>query len=103
MSRQFKTKTHKNKAALATSCPAPGHGNLGATNAPNILGLSEVDATLKAADFMLNVGVIVYDNTVQTYMDSINATVIKQDPVKNVPLRPGDEIDIWLSLKSEYS
>ncbi len=75
--------------------------NMGSTNAPSILGLTEVDATLKAADNMLNIGAIIYDNTVKNYMDSINATVVRQDPVKNVPMRPGDEIDIWLSMKKD--
>lgn len=77
--------------------------NMGKTTTPSLLGLTQTDAEFKAAEAWLNLGVIVYDETVKTYMDSLNATVVKQVPVKNAPLNPGDEIDIELSMEPDTS
>jgi len=75
--------------------------DMGSTTTPDLLGLTEVEANLEAADAMLNLGVIIYDSTVKNFVDSVKATVVKQIPVKNVPLKPGDEIDIWMSLQAD--
>jgi hypothetical protein len=47
---------------------------------------------------MLNVGSVIFDQTVRTHYDSIDATVWKQMPEANSQFRmePGASIDIWL-------
>jgi len=71
------------------------------TLVPNLEGLNRTDAEFMAADFMMNVGEVNYDETVISYEDSIDAKVRKQSPLKNVKMKPGDEVKIWLSMISE--
>jgi beta-lactam-binding protein with PASTA domain len=75
--------------------------DMGNTVAPDLFGLSESEAELEAVEFMLNIGVVIYDNTVRSYSDTLNARVIKQNPRPGVPFLPGDEIDIWLSIDTD--
>jgi beta-lactam-binding protein with PASTA domain len=75
--------------------------DLGTTITPDLFGLTLEEAELEAASFMLNIGTVLYDKTVKTYNDTLNAKVISQRPEPNVVFSPGDEIDISLSLKSE--
>jgi beta-lactam-binding protein with PASTA domain len=71
------------------------------TNVPQLIGLERDAAEMEIAEMMLNVGSVVFDKTVETEEDSLNATVVKQFPGKNVSLIPGSEVDIWLSLKND--
>ncbi len=73
--------------------------NLENSLCPDLFGLTQNEASFRAAEKMLNIGVEVYDKTVKNFMDSVNARVIKQRPNDGVSMKPGDEIDIWLSLK----
>jgi len=75
--------------------------DLGNTVTPDIYGLTLEEAELEAADFMLNIGTVLYDNTVKTHDDSIAAKVIRQRPKPNIVYQPGEQIDIWLSLHSD--
>jgi eukaryotic-like serine/threonine-protein kinase len=75
--------------------------NMGNTVAPDLFGLSESDAEMEAVEFMLNIGTVIYDNTVRTYADTLNAKVIKQNPRPGIAFNPGDEVDIWLSLDTD--
>jgi len=74
---------------------------MGNATCPDLLGMSENDAIFKAAEEMLNIGSVIYDNSVISYSDTLKARVIRQSPSKHVSLSPGDEIDIWLSLKAD--
>ena len=65
---------------------------------PMLIGLTRDDAIQKTADEFLNIGTIIYDETIISYEDSLNAKVNKQFPIQNVPTEPGEEIDIWLSM-----
>ncbi len=75
--------------------------NMGSTITPDLYDLTKEDAELEAAEFMLNIGSVIYDETVISYSDSINAKVRKQRPGKGIRFQPGDEIDIWLSMLSD--
>ncbi len=68
------------------------------TVTPSLIGLTIDEAAAKSADKMLNIGAKIYDETVITHEDSINATINKQRPAKNIAVIPGEEIDIWLSM-----
>ncbi len=70
---------------------------------PKLNGLTEVDASFKAADYSLNIGKVNYDNTVITQQDSLEAVVWKQSHSVNSVVNPGTEIEIWLTTEpSKY-
>ena len=69
-----------------------------ATVVPDLIGSTRGDAYQKATDFSLNVGAMIFDETVITTEDSITAVVWKQSPVKNYQTTMGSTIDLWLSL-----
>ena len=75
--------------------------NLGNTVTPDIYGLTLEEAELEAADFMLNIGTVLYDETIKTHDDSINAKIIRQRPKPNIIYQPGEQIDVWLSLNAD--
>jgi len=72
--------------------------DMGNTITPDLYGLTREEAELEAAEFMLNIGTVLYDETVISYTDSIDARVLKQTPKPKVSFRPGDDIDIILSM-----
>jgi len=63
---------------------------------PDLLNLTEKDASFKLAEYSLNIGNIIYDQNVITKADSLNATVYKQSINKDITVEPGTKIDIWL-------
>ncbi len=71
------------------------------TVSPNLIGLKLQEAELEAAESMLNIGTVIYDKTIVSHKDSLNAKVIKQHPLPNIIYEPGAQIDIWLSLNSD--
>ncbi len=75
--------------------------DLGNTVTPDIYGLTLEEAELEAADFMLNIGTVLYDETVKTHDDSVTAKIIRQRPKPNIIYQPGEQIDVWLSLRSD--
>jgi len=70
---------------------------------PDLIGLKLCTASQLLTDAYLNAGAIVYDNTVITETDSINAVIIKQKPIsgQDITLNLGSFVDIWLSVKDE--
>ncbi|NPA68190.1 MAG: PASTA domain-containing protein [Chlorobi bacterium] len=75
--------------------------DMGNTVTPDLYGLTLEEAELEAADFMLNIGTALYDESVKTHDDSVYAKVIRQRPEPGIVFQPGEEIDLWLSLKSD--
>lgn len=75
--------------------------DLGNTITPDIYGLTLEEAELETADFMLNIGTVLYDKTIKTHNDSITAKIIRQRPKPNIVYKPGEQIDVWLSLNSD--
>lgn len=71
---------------------------LGSAITPDLTGLTNEEAELEAAEFMLNIGAVLYDKTIKTYADSLNAVVLSQSPDYKKRIRPGGEIDIVLTI-----
>jgi eukaryotic-like serine/threonine-protein kinase len=67
---------------------------------PNLTGLTLQTARLIVAESMLTMGAIIYDNTVISHYDSLNARVWRQHPdyrsVLNV--NTGSSVDLWVSM-----
>lgn len=66
---------------------------------PNLHNLNRNNATTTITDAFLNVGAIIYDRSIKTYSDSINAKVWKQDPEdsQHFPVELGTSVNIWLT------
>ncbi|MCF6364688.1 MAG: PASTA domain-containing protein [Bacteroidales bacterium] len=72
--------------------------DMGRTITPDLYGLTLENAELEAAEFMMNIGTVLYDETVISYNDSVSARVLRQRPKANISSQPGNEIDIVLSM-----
>ncbi len=72
------------------------------TNVPDLSSLTHEEAQSYAVSVSLNVGAVIYDESVQTPKDSLAAVIWKQQPSfetgTRIPL--GSSIDIWLSVDS---
>jgi len=68
------------------------------TAVPDLIGLTKNEATLIAAENSLNIGSEIYDASVVSVQDTLNAKVWKQSPSKNKELSLGSEVDLWLTL-----
>lgn len=70
------------------------------TPLPFLVGLNISEAGTELTNAMLNQGVIIYDESILSAEDSLNALVWKQRPtprlIKNVNL--GSTVDIWVSV-----
>lgn len=73
------------------------------TTLPDLTGFTVDEAKTVLTNAMLNMGVVIYDETVKTAEDSLSAFVWKQYPasngIKQVSL--GSAIDLWLTTNSE--
>ncbi len=65
---------------------------------PDLNGLTFNDATQNTADHSLNIGILIYDHTIESSQDTTNAIIWKQSPGKNTQITIGSPIDIWLTL-----
>jgi beta-lactam-binding protein with PASTA domain len=68
---------------------------------PDIIGMSKTEAFKLINDKYFNVGGVLYDETVMTYSDSLNAKVYEQKPSPQRRIKMGSYIDIWLTLKED--
>jgi beta-lactam-binding protein with PASTA domain len=72
------------------------------TNVPDLKALTLEEAQSYSVSVSLNVGAVIYDESVQTAEDSLTATIWQQQPSAEtgarIPL--GASIDIWLSVDS---
>ena len=70
---------------------------------PDLNGLFIEEAKASLVDSRLNLGVVIFDNTIQTKDDSLNARVWKQMPdarrTRKVTL--GASVDLWLTIDEE--
>lgn len=70
------------------------------TYAPDVVGMKYLRAVDIIQDNSLNIGRVVFDKTVSSYSDSLNAVVYKQAPeTGDTPLDRGSEISIYLKLE----
>ena len=70
------------------------------TLTPAVIGLNLDDAKSIISSAMLNIGVVIYDETIVTGKDTTNAIIYKQgpDPNSNKKIDLGTSIDIWLTI-----
>jgi len=70
------------------------------TTIPALVGLNADSARALLSGMNLNVGVLVYDNTVVTSYDSMTAKVYKQSPSysADATVEQGVSFDLWLSI-----
>jgi len=71
------------------------------TIVPDLTGSTRSDAIQKATDNSLNIGAMVFDESVITTEDSTIAVVWKQTPMKFYQTTMGSIIDLWLTLDPE--
>lgn len=69
---------------------------------PNLIGLTLAEANELLISSMLNQGVLLYDQTVQSTEDTLSAFVWRQFPTTNntQTIKLGASVDIWLTLDS---
>lgn len=71
------------------------------TTLPDLIGLQIENAKNTLTNAMLNSGVLIYDKTILTAEDSINALVWKQYPSqKGTSVNMGTSVDLWITVDS---
>lgn len=84
---------------LGRGNPEDGGEGSPKTTVPDLTGLTKDQALGKATDMYLNLGAVIFDRSVETYRDSLEAVVYRQDPTHSraggVPY--GSYISIWLT------
>ncbi len=72
------------------------------TVVPNLIGEEQLAASQQLSTMQLNVGAIIYDETVVTKEDSLMAKVWQQRPTpnSNKQIRTGMLVDMWLTVDS---
>ena len=73
-----------------------------ATSVPDLLGLTWREADEVTKDAFLNLGYPIYDNSILTEEDSLNAKVYRQKPMagRHIQIPMGSYIDVWLTADS---
>lgn len=79
-----------------------GLGDNDQINAPNLIGKNQAQAKEKIILSNMNLGRIIFDESIQNHFDSLQAKVWKQYPSieDEQKIRPGTNIDIWLTRDS---
>lgn len=72
------------------------------TSVPNLLGLSLNPAKDRLMESALNLGTFIYDNSIATRLDTINAFVYKQNPEyrEGASMPIGSDVYLWLTVDS---
>jgi beta-lactam-binding protein with PASTA domain len=71
------------------------------TVVPSVIGMKYLRAVDGLQDNSLNLGKVVFDKTVKTYSDSLDAVVYKQSPASSSePVLMGSQVTIYLSKDS---
>ena len=75
----------------------------GETKIPDLTGHTRLDAQNTLKSRSLAVGSVIYDPTILTTEDSLNAVIWKQIPLPDSTtlVMPGLSVDLWLKLKAE--
>jgi len=70
------------------------------TSLPNLTGLTVDEARIALTDAMLNTGVIIYDESVLSAEDTLNAKIWKQHPNPGVSASAnlGSSVDLWTTV-----
>jgi len=77
------------------------HGNT-EVPLPDLTGLTREEAQSYLMNYMLSLGVILYDYSVVTQEDSLNARIWRQSPSPSINrnIYTGSSVDIWVSVDS---
>lgn len=69
---------------------------------PNLIGVGWTTAEDITTSAFLNLGAPIFDNSVLTKQDSLNAKIFKQKPIPKLSekISLGDFIDVWLTIDS---
>ncbi|MFO7575618.1 MAG: PASTA domain-containing protein [Bacteroidales bacterium] len=69
---------------------------------PNLIGMYLEDAKNQILSSSLNLGTFVYDNTILTELDTLDAFVFKQNPeyIEDATLQLGSTVYLWLTVDS---
>jgi beta-lactam-binding protein with PASTA domain len=72
------------------------------TPVPNLIGMNLEPATNRILESSLNLATFIYDNTILTAEDSLNAFVYKQNPEnrEDATLQIGSSMYLWLTVDS---
>jgi beta-lactam-binding protein with PASTA domain len=72
------------------------------TNVPNLIGMKLYPAMDRINGTSLNLGTYIFDNTILTNEDSLNAFVYKQNPIfeENATIQYGYSMYLWLTIDS---
>jgi beta-lactam-binding protein with PASTA domain len=72
------------------------------TPVPILIGMNLVPATDRILESSLNLGTFIYDNTIMTAEDTLNAFVYKQNPEskEDATLQIGSSMYLWLTVDS---
>lgn len=68
------------------------------TIVPSLIGYTYEEASQNTSNSSLNLGVLIYDQAIETSQDSAIAVIWKQSPAKNTQITIGSPIDVWLTL-----
>jgi len=70
------------------------------TPVPNLLGITFLEARQILTKYSLNLSVPIYDQTVITSADTLNAFIYRQRPVANgnAALQLGSYVDVWMTV-----
>jgi len=73
------------------------------TPLPDLKGLKVEEAKSVLTDAMLNLGVIIYDETILEKEDSINAVIWRQRPdnIADPFIKLGTSVDVWITVDEE--
>lgn len=72
------------------------------TLVPNVIGMKYNRAVDAVHDNSLNISKAVFDDSVKSYTDSLNAVVFRQAPVSSAaPIKMGESVSLYLTLDDE--
>lgn len=70
------------------------------TSVPKLVGQSKTKAENRIVSLYLNLGAVIYDQTLSTSADTLNALIWKQLPDPGRKVNLGSFVDIWLTVDS---
>jgi eukaryotic-like serine/threonine-protein kinase len=76
-----------------------GLGN-GEALTPSVSGLTMASAQEVLSNNYLNFGALIYDNTIQTRLDTLQAVIVRQKPESGTKTSSGTSVDVWFTRGS---
>lgn len=90
------------KGSMVDLIVGQSKGNM-ETNLPDLMSMFMDDAKATLESARLNLGVVIYDNTIETKDDSLNARIWRQIPNAELvsKVRLGSSVDVWLTIDNK--